>query len=315
MHFDQLHYFLAVARERKFSTAAEDTYVSQSALSKQIKSLEQELGVELFRRSAGGATLTPAGEVFQGFATKVYRDYENVLTQLDQYRDSGPLHIRMGALPLVSDYGLYADLADFQVNNMSIQIDFCERNQGEILRRMELHRLDLAILRTDLLSTEQYEWIDLVKDEIVIVCPIRHRLARRDTVPYEELREEKFVLLVPESAVTATFVSKCKETGFFPNVVFTHTRHEPLLAAVGKNAGITALPRGLTRRISRVPPQVLLRCVALEEPLYTNVGLTRRLDHKLTPWAENLWDYFKQLHPVPVGPEDISGAENRAPSE
>jgi len=126
--------------------------VSQSSLSKQIKSLEEELGVDLFRRSAKGALLTPAGEVFLEFATKTYRRYEEVLVRLEQYSGSARLHIRIGALPLVSDYGLHADLAEFQIDNMGIQIDFVERNQGEVIRRLELDQLDLAILRTDLLS-------------------------------------------------------------------------------------------------------------------------------------------------------------------
>lgn len=148
MNFAQLKYFLAVAREEKFSTAAESSYVSQSSLSKQIKSLEEELGVDLFVRSAKGAALTPAGEVFHEFATKTYRRYEDVLVRLEQYADTAHLHIRIGALPLVSDYGLHADLAAFQVENMGIQIDFVERSQQEIVRRLELDRLDLAILRT-----------------------------------------------------------------------------------------------------------------------------------------------------------------------
>ncbi|MHB1451186.1 MAG: LysR family transcriptional regulator [Coriobacteriia bacterium] len=83
MNFAQLQYFLAVAREGKFSTAAESSYVSQSSLSKQIKSLEEELGVDLFIRSSKGATLTPAGEVFLEFATKSYRRYEDLLVRLE----------------------------------------------------------------------------------------------------------------------------------------------------------------------------------------------------------------------------------------
>lgn len=312
MNLAQLQYFLAVAREGKFSTAAENAYVSQSSLSKQIKSLEEELGVELFTRSPKGASLTPAGEVFLEFATKTYRRYEDVLVRLEQYSGTTQRHVRIGALPLVSDYGLHADLADFQIENMGVQIDFVERNQGEIIRRLELDRLDLAILRTDLLSPSEYEWIDLIHDEICIVCSARHRLARRTAIPIEQLRDERFVLLDQQSAVTMRFIEECREAGFYPNIIFTHTRHEPLIGGVGKNAGVTALPRGLTRRISRDPrSETLVKCVPLEKPLYTDVGLVRRRNHALSPWAESLYSYFAQVYEAPVGPDEITGPEAR----
>lgn len=311
MNFAQLQYALAVAREGKFSTAAESSYISQSSLSKQIKSLEEELGVELFVRSAKGATPTPAGEVFLEFATTTYRRYENLLVRLEQYDASAQLHIRIGALPLVADYGLHADLSAFQIDNMGIQIDFVERNQGEILRRMELDRLDLAILRTDLLSPTEYEWIDLVRDEICIVCSARHRLARRSSISADLLRDERFVLLDEQSAVTTRFVEKCREADFSPNIIFTHTRHEPLISGVGKNAGITALPRGMTRRISRDPSEDMVMCIPMEEPLYTDVGLVKRRNHALSPWAEKLYEHFRHAYPAPAGPEEVTGASGR----
>lgn len=311
MNFAQLQYFLAVAREGKFSTAAESSYVSQSSLSKQIKSLEEELGVDLFVRSSKGATLTPAGEVFLEFATKSYRRYEDLLVRLEQYGTSSRLHIRIGALPLVSDYGLHADLAEFQIENMGIQIDFVERSQGEIIRRLELDRLELAILRTDLLSPTEYEWIDLVRDEVCIVCSARHRLAHRSSVSAEQLRDERFVLLDEQSAVTVRFIEKCRESGFSPNIIFTHTRHEPLIGGVSKNAGITALPRGLTRRLSRDPAETLVTCIPMDEPLYTNVGLVKRRNHAISPWAEKLYEYFAHAYPEPVSPEQITGADCR----
>lgn len=308
MNVAQLQYFLAVTREGKFSAAAESSYVSQSSLSKQIKALEEELGVDLFNRNAKGATLTPAGEVFLEFATGTYRHYEELLIRLEQYGTSARLHIRIGALPLVSDYGLHGDLADFQIDNMGIQMDFVERSQGEIVRRLELDRLDLAILRTDLLSPTEYEWVDLVRDEVCIVCSFRHRLAHRKSVTAEMLRDERFVLLDEQSAVTVRFVQRCREAGFCPNVIFTHTRHEPLIGGVSKNAGITALPRGLTRRISRDRSEMLITCVPLEAPLYTNIGLVKRRDHSLSPWAEKLYEHFLSRYPEPISPEAVLGA-------
>jgi DNA-binding transcriptional LysR family regulator len=292
MNIAQVQYFLEIARHGKFSSAAEHAYVSQSSLSKQIKALEEELGVELFVRASCGVRLTPAGEMFLEFASKTFRDYESIILRLERYNAQAQFRVRVGALPLLSSYDLHTDLADFQVDNMTIQLDLYERNQSEILKRLELNRLDVAILRTDLLSAEDYDWIPLIRDEIVVVCSNQHPLCRTRRVATVDLKDERFVMLEPQSAIYTAFVERCREVGFFPNITFTHARHEPLLAAVGRGIGITALPRGLTHGRNESE----LTCIPLQTPLYTDIGLVVPRNRTLTPWAQKLVDFFKKTY-------------------
>jgi len=296
--FVQLEHFLAVARSKKFSRAAENSYVSQSSLSKQIKALEEELGVELFVRSSAGVSLTPAGEMFLDFAGKTHRDYENILLGLGRYSAGAHLRVRLGALPLMEAYDLDSALADFQIDNMGTQIDLFEREQTNLLRRLDMDQVDVAIMRTDNLSRDEYDWVTLVRDEIVIVCSIHHPLARAHRIPVGELKDERFVMLDPQSDIYTIFVEECRTEGFFPNVIFMHARHRPLLSAVKRGIGISALPRGLTH----VKDEAALCCVPLQHPLYTEIGLVFRKDQKLTPWADKLVKFFASAYETPVGP-------------
>jgi LysR family transcriptional regulator, transcription activator of glutamate synthase operon len=298
VNFAQIEYFLAVARAKKFCLAAEDSYVSQSSLSKQIKALEEELGVDLFVRSSAGVSLTPAGEAFLDFAGKTHRDYESTLLRLARYSAGAHLHMRVGALPLMAAYGLDSVLADFQIDNMSTQVDLLEREQTNLLRRLEMDQIEVAIIRTDSLSRDEYDWVTLVRDEIVIVCSNQHPLARAHCISTRDLKDERFVMLDPQSAINTTFCGECRREGFFPNVIFTHTRHEPLLAAVKRGIGISALPRGLTH----VKDEASLCCVPLQTPLYTEVALVFRRDRELTPWADKLVRFFAEVYATPDGP-------------
>jgi LysR family transcriptional regulator, transcription activator of glutamate synthase operon len=301
MNFAQLEYFLAIARTRKFAVAAEQAYVSQSSLSKQIKALEDELGVELFVRSPSGATLTPAGETFLEFAEKAFKEYESVRLRLEQYSHGAHLRIRVGALPLLSAYGLHWALSDFQVDNPDVQIDLYEREQSNLIRRLDMNQVDVAIVRTDNLSAEEYDWVPLFRDQIVAVCPATHPLARRHRVALSELRDERFVLLDQQSALHQYVVDACHRAGFAPNITFTHTRHEVLLSAVQRGLGITCLPRAL----AQVHCEPALVCVPLEEPIYTDVGLAFVRDRALTPWAQKLVDYLRTTHrQQPLAPDE-----------
>ncbi|MBN2840081.1 MAG: LysR family transcriptional regulator [Coriobacteriia bacterium] len=295
MNITQLEYFLAVAHSRKFSAAAEQMYVSQSCLSKQIKALEDELDVELFVRSSSGVTLTAAGEMFLDFAQKMHRTYERALASLAQYTTSAAVSIRVGALPLMNEYDLHADIADFQLDNMGIQIDFHERNQGELISRLKMDRLDLAVLRTDLLSPEEYEWHPIVRDDIVVICSNAHPLARRIRVTPEDLKNERFVMLDAQSAITHCFCDVCRSAGFFPNITYTHQRHEPLVAAVSRGLGISVLPRQLAMQ-SRHSPE--LACVPFQEPFHTDVGIVWQRDKELSPPAASLVEHFQRRYPA-----------------
>jgi len=308
VNFAQLEYFLAVARSRKFYRAAEDSYVSQSSLSKQIKALEEELGVDLFVRSSAGVSLTPAGELFLGFANRTHRDYENILLNLGRFGAGTHLRVRVGALPVVGSYDLGLVLADFQIDNMSTQIDLVEREQTNLLRRLEMDQLDVAIMRTDNMSRDAYDWVTLVRDEIVIVCSNHHPLARARRVSLAELKDERFVTLDPQSTIYTIFVEACREEGFFPNIIFMHARHRPLLSAVRRGMGITALPRGLTH----TKDEAALSLVPLESPLYTEIGLVYRKDRDLTPWAEKLVKFFVSVYETPAGPEPEENPPEKA---
>lgn len=306
MNFAQLEYFLAVAQSKNFSHAAENSYVSQSSLSKQIKALEKELGVELFVRSSAGVSLTPAGEMFLRFAGKTHRDYETVLLSLGRYSAGAHLRVRLGALPLMGAYDLDSALAGFQIDNMSTQIDLFEREQANLLRRLEMDQVDVAIIRTDNLSRDEYDWVTLVRDEIVIVCSNHHPLARAHRIPLGELKDERFVMLDPQSALYTIFCEECRKEGFFPNIIFMYARPRPLVSAVKRDIGISALPQGLTH----IKDEAALCCVPLQRPLYTEIGLVFRKDQRLTPWADKFVKFFASAYETPVARSTEARSKN-----
>jgi len=298
MTFAQLEYFLAIARTKKFCQAAELAYVSQSSLSKQIKALEEELGVELFVRSPSGAELTPAGETFLGFASKAVGELANVQLQLERYNPGAHLRVRVGSLPLMVEYDLHSALSAFQTENLSTQIDLFEREQANLIRRLDLNQIDVAFLRVDRLPHDMYEWIPLIRDEVVVVCSNQHRLSRAHRVELCDLKDERFVMLDRQSAIHQVFVEECHAAGFAPNITFTHTRHQPLMSAVVRNLGISVLPRGLTH----VKGEESLTCIPFTVPIFTEIGLVHLKDRELTPWAEKLVAYFREAYPEPVTP-------------
>src|SRR5262245_43230639 len=98
----QLEYFTAVARERHFTRAAEAVHVAQPSLSRQIHTLERELGTPLFSRARGNITLTPAGEALLPLAQRILADVDDARVQVQELVGLARGRLRLGATPSLS---------------------------------------------------------------------------------------------------------------------------------------------------------------------------------------------------------------------
>ncbi len=240
-----LEAFLAVADAGKFTTAADQLYLTQSALSKRISKLEDEVGVQLFRKTRGGVELTQAGWEFYGYARKSTREYHSLMDRLATFKDSQSASLRIGALPLQQEYLLEDAFSSYWVRHPDVQIDYREDSQSALLTKLKLRKLDAALVRLDLIDYATYAARPVLRDSFVVVCPATDPLARKKSVTVDQLRGAKFAMLDANSDITRRFISECDSAGFFPNISVSHSRHRMLLRAVQNGMGISVMPRKL----------------------------------------------------------------------
>ncbi len=294
MTYSQVHYFLAIEGSRSFSHAAEELFISQSSLSKQIKALEEELGVQLFIRKSSRIELTPAGEHFLEFAKKSRNDYLELVDRLSSLGDTKVSRVKVGTLPFLAQYNLLGMMANFQEANERIQLDILEREQKEIVYMLDNHVLDLAIARTDFMDMEKYDIKPLMDDPLVMVCSSGHPLSKLESVGMEQLKDETFILLDHKSTINRLCMDACRRSGFMPNVKYTLSGHELLLTMVSSGIGITLFPR----RLAVNNPSQQLAAVELKEPLVSSVALIRRKDKKASFGAERFFTSFTAYEDV-----------------
>ena len=171
MTIAQVKDFLAILEFGGFSAAADEMYISQSSLSKQIKALEAEIGLELFVRSNNKVSLTPAGEIFLKYAQKFNRTYTELMTKMSYLqKDAASETVYFGTLPLMQDYHIAQQLATFQDAMHTIQINITEANQSELLKLLDNGKIDLSILRLNYLVSEQYQYCPIQEDKFTLVC-------------------------------------------------------------------------------------------------------------------------------------------------
>ncbi len=181
--------FLEVSTSLSFSKAAEVLFISQPAVSKHIKSLEEFYKVSLFERKGSTVQLTAAGNILRGHllkgqAIKKQLDYE-ISTQANEYRARGELNI--GASTTVALYILPPILAAFRYAFDNVDIRLMNRNSESILSALVEHKIDLGIVegKTKISSIHYNHFIT---DEVVLVCSSTSELAKRQKVTLDELR-------------------------------------------------------------------------------------------------------------------------------
>lgn len=159
MELHQLRYFLAVARTKNFSRAAEQCHVAQPSLSQQIMKLEEELGERLFERTKRDVTLTPAGELFGQHAERVIEEVELARDKVRDVRGLVRGRVTLGALPTVAPYFLPQRLRAFAEKFPGIEVVVHEDTTAQLALAVLNKEIDFALVslpveRTGLVAEE-----------------------------------------------------------------------------------------------------------------------------------------------------------------
>jgi DNA-binding transcriptional LysR family regulator len=213
MELRQLQYFAAVARHRHFTRAAQELYVTQPALSQQVRRLEAELGLALLRRTSRGVELTAAGEDLLVHAEAVLAEVAQARAQMDRHAGVSRGVARVAAT--AADAPRLPDaLADFHADHPRIQIALRQGSAAEVVALVQRGSVDVAVLA--LLDAPAGVAIHPLADEpLRVAVPTDDPLAGT-TAKLEALRGRPFILAEPGTALRETVMAATQAAGFSP---------------------------------------------------------------------------------------------------
>lgn len=239
MDLRQLEYFAAVARHRHFRRAAEDLYVTQSAVSQQIRRLEAELGLALLRRTSRGVELTPAGAELLTRAEAILADVAGARAAMDEHASS-----LRGSVRLAASTGdamrLPAALARFQREHPGVRIALRQGLADEVLALLRAGSVDLAVGHLDAAPDLRDE--PLAQEPLVLIVAQDDPLDGASDVRLWDLRERPFILAEPGSALRELVTEACAEAGFGPVPLFEVGDPTTVRFLVQAGLGVSVVP-------------------------------------------------------------------------
>lgn len=238
-----IRHFIAVAEELHFRRAAERLHIAQPALSRSIKHLETQIGLQLLDRNNRNVMLTNAGTEFLKGCRGVLDSMEGMVTQARKASVGEVGHLIVGYTDFAISGRLPQLLQDFRSHYPQISIEPVHGFTGSQLEDMESGTLDFGFI-TGPFKREEYTCITVQSDQYVAVLYENHPLAGRSEIDLGELAGEQFILgdLVKWQHYHDHLLQICRSAGFTPNIVQQAFNLEGIFGLIACEMGVTIQP-------------------------------------------------------------------------
>ncbi|MCM3789167.1 LysR family transcriptional regulator [Domibacillus indicus] len=249
MDIKHLQYFIEVSNFNSFSKAADHLFITQPTISKMIKNLEVELGVELFDRSRKKLVLTDAGKILLEQAKLVNKAFRNLETELDNLLELKTGHIRIGLPPIFDAHFFLKVVGLFHEKYPGITFQLKEEGSKSIEDAVEQNELDVGVI---VLPTqdELFHHFAFMEEDLMLILPTSHPLAGRAEIDLASLSSESFILFNKDFALNDRIISFCNDAGFQPRVISESSQWSFIEEMVASKLGISLLPESICRHLS-----------------------------------------------------------------
>lgn len=259
----QLEYAVALADHGHFGRAAEAAYVSQPALSGQVRELEERLGVTLFERDRRASRPTDAGTDVVGRAREILRLVDELVASASSRSGELTGTVRLGVIPTIAPYLLPALTAATRAAWPQVTLELEELQTGELVASVTDGSLDLALLATPY-NTGKLVVHPMGEEEFVLAIPEGHDLVGTGAVPLEVLSDLPVLLLEEGHCLRDHALAACRLAGAVDHTEVRSASLATLSQMVAAGVGVTLLPTsslpvetrdgsGLTTRRFRSP--------------------------------------------------------------
>jgi LysR family transcriptional regulator, transcription activator of glutamate synthase operon len=287
MELRHLRYFEAVARHRHFTRAADELHVAQSALSHQVRRLEDELGIELLHRTTRSVEPTEAGTLVAARARTILAEAQALREEVDELRGLVRGRVTIGALLFGGELDIPALLASFTSTFPQVDVGLREGTAQRMIDGLEDGSIDLAFV-LEAGVREEFDRVALSSEELAVVMSPGHPLAATTPMRISALADQRLIGFEHGSSVRELVDAAFKRAGIEPRIALEGNDLALVRSLVAQGIGIAILPR----TFAELPgPPVALR--PLSPALKMVVALWWRRGRHLSPAARAFVDFAR----------------------
>ncbi|GGB42815.1 LysR family transcriptional regulator [Sphingomonas metalli] len=233
--------FMLVAYHRSFSEAGRVANVSQPALSRTIRMLEEQLDARLFDRDSRNVRLTAAGEALLPIVERLTADFDHAFSELSQSLSGARGRVVVGALPSVAAGDLPAVIASFRLSHPLVDVVLRDQLSGTLYQQMQERQIDLAVTTPP--EEGAFHFDPLMQDAMVLVVKAGSELDTGTPARWAIFADHPFIAMAPRSSVRELTDAAVSKAGVTVRGLYDCTQLATVGALIEAGLGITALPR------------------------------------------------------------------------
>ncbi len=270
MLLKQMRYFVTIVDCNSFTEAAEKLFISQSAISQQMKVLETELNVKLFSRKGRSFTLTPAGEYFYQQSKGILEQVEGICRETIRLGEDSDreLQLRIGYISCYSGQELHRAVTEFARIYPEVSINIINGTHEELYDRLRFGEVDLVLNDQRRAFSDEYVNYELLSCDCYIEVSVYNKLSQKESVTLEELKGTSCILITSREQQNVEREFYQNTLGFGGSFLFATNREEGRLMVLGNRGFLPVESVGTLPQVSDGMKRILV-CRG-KEPLKRN---------------------------------------------
>ena len=267
MELRYLKEFVVLADEGNYLKASEDLFISQSSLSKHIKSLEEEMNVLLFDRTTRVVKLTLEGEEFLGYARRIVLEDQNAKVAIRNCLETEGRALSLGVLPSLAEYNITDIIYSYFNKYPEVKVSLNSGDSTELKEKLTNGQIEVAFLRGKANIT-QFESALFMEDYLVAMVPNNNPLSKGNSIHINDLKGKDLIVMNKGSTVYQLCAEACHKLNFEMKVLYSDQHVSNLADFVIKGIGIALLMKGLTRFVRNPNARVIPVAPKIQGNLY-----------------------------------------------
>jgi DNA-binding transcriptional LysR family regulator len=217
VNLDSFKAFCLVVEHGSISQAARHLFISQPAVTRQIRALEDYYGVSLFDRSGGRLQVTEAGQRLYPYIKAILEDHHRAKEALSELMGEYRNHVSIGATLTIGEYLLPGLLKSLKQHHPDLKLTIQIDNTQHILESLTEHAIDLALVEGRV-DDDTFLVEPFAQDELILICPKGHPWAKREFITTDELIEERIILREPGSGTRMIVENVLEQKGILDKI-------------------------------------------------------------------------------------------------
>lgn len=295
MELRQIKYFIEVANREHVTEAADALHVAQSAVSRQIVNLEEELGVSLFIREGRNVKLTPIGAVFLQHMKQAVKMMDDAKREVEEYMDPEKGTIHIGFPSSLAGYTLPTAISAFRERFPQAKFQLNQGSYTYLIDGVVKGDFNMALIGPVPRKEKKIKGKILFTEKIKALLPHSHPLAGERLLKLSDLREDSFILFPNGYILREIIVNACSQLGFEPKVAFEGKDIDAIKGLVSAGLGVTLIPEitlidSLPRSTVKIP--------IIEPDVTRTVGVIIPTERELLPTEMLFYEFLSEFFAI-----------------